>query len=638
MEELEGNEPLIPLEEDAPMTVDTPGQLRVKLSDDKRAEFGRTLVTVIRDAENQRSSAEQWWADVERFHRNEPPSRTDKYGAEPDDSEYSLFHVPFSQPRQDALNAQVCTVVFKQDPYLVSLQSSGEIGNDIAGLVHSLWHAAGIEHQGRKAAYVVSDTNRAIWRVVPKLGTMQEGASFGQAGPANPVPGLQIDVIHPRDFVLWPATAAGIQGAQMAGHRFYASRGWIDARRESGYFDKEIQGVTAASGDETNYDALAWAGVDPSSGSRRQDDQVLLFDVIWDTDLGKGVRRYNLTVAYDTMEILRVQEYPFDLKGYFASGYKVGALGFWSESSVGRDLYPIQDAVNKLHSGLYVGTMMSAMPAMFGYTGDTGEKETRYRWGDVYETDQVPQMSQVNSKFDGNGFLAQLQIFDKVGDQIARISQNTLGGATNDSTATEASIIAASVQTGVEEYIANFTAEFPLMAWHTQDIASKYRAVFGKYYDLPEDPNELEIPVQYEINGKSPENTPSARRQSAQLLLGMSADPNLGIDGWEAAHTIIATMGLGSDQKLQRPKQETELDMIVQQMAAAGVPPELLTQIAEVAIEQVAGMANDAGDGGMPDGMAPQDGAAEGGFDPAAGAIPEAAGGNGPLVPGDGYV
>jgi hypothetical protein len=73
--------------------------------------------------------------------------------------------------------------------------------------------------------------------------------------------------------------------------------------------------------------------------------------------------------------------------------------------------------------------------------------------------------------FNGSDFVQMLGLLERNGDQVARISQNTQGAqATGQTTATEQSIIAAGVATGVENYIENFTLEFPMMAEHTMHL------------------------------------------------------------------------------------------------------------------------------------------------------------------------
>lgn len=466
----------------------------VPLSSGQRTQIGTKLASYVQAGLDTKGRMPQWWERVQKFHRNERPESADAWGTMPDDPGYSEFHVPFSQPRQDMLVAQVCTVINKQEPYMLAAEGIDEGPADkMQQLVHRLWQDAKFEDRTRKAGSLCTDTDMAIWRLTP--------------ADRRGRPAVAIDVIDPANFICFPATPYGVAGAACSGMRIYQRRRMImDKIKADIYYE-----ATVSAGDDptqTNSAATNHAGTNLSiAGPTPNDDSTpecwdLIVKLAIEGEDGKEEgeeKTYRATIAYTTQELLSLEEYPYSIPWFFVGHFVGDSTQFWSGSSVGRNLAGMQDAFNKLHSALYVGSMNSAQPAMIGPKLGSGVKYSKYKWADYIESDEPVQPFTPTIRFVGEPLINQLAMLEQSGDQVARISQNTQGAQTSEqTTATESSIIAAGVAVGLEEYIANFSEPLGDMATLTVEIIAErfteFEAAYGEEQPQPPAP-EMNEPM-----------------------------------------------------------------------------------------------------------------------------------------------
>jgi len=266
---------------------------------------------------------------------------------------------------------------------------------------------------------------------------------------------------------------------------------------------------------------------------------------------------YHATIAFEQGALLAFEPYPYSRPWYFDAQYILGSEdAYWPGESVARHLSFLQDATDKLHTATYNGSMISSYPPIFG--PQLPQKDFRYGYGDYVPSD-APSNSYYSpsTRFDGRPIMDQIELLSEIGDKTSRISDNATGAISQgDHTATETSVIAAGVATGLEEYIGNFTANLgdmaafsiELLVAHYAEWQGKWAAALGI-----SDVTALQIPTLWECNGKTPGNTPGARLNGIQKLMDMAQafGPQSGIDPYELTRLAIANLNLQGGDKIQ---------------------------------------------------------------------------------------
>lgn len=431
-----------------------------------------------------------WWRDCERFYRNEPPGGADILGRNPQHNQYCKFHFALSQPRLDMLSAQVCTVVGKQDPYMRDVRDEADVADAKETLLYRIWKDGDFESKIRDASTITGNTDLAFYRLTP-------GEEPGT---------VRWDVLHPRNVIVVPPFKDGIQKAACVGHKYSRRRAEVDSMRAEGLYYEGIDltaGDPADTGDPEDVRRSGAILEGMPVASDRQQDLPTLWELVVRLALnGKGEldpkvpeKKYLATFSEDDNELLCLEEYKAPLTWYFRTFFVGNPTEFYSSSSVGRNLYALQDAYNMVMSGIYSGSMMSAMKPMIGPKLGTGEKYATFPMGSYVQTDSTQGAYSPTINFAGQPLFELSQKIESTADQVARISQNTQGSqAQGQTTATEQSIIAAGVAVGVEEYIANFTSELPMAAkltmWFVDD---QYDAFAERYGDELEDLDPVDV-------------------------------------------------------------------------------------------------------------------------------------------------
>lgn len=530
-------------------------------SPDKRRQLVTQLEADIYAGINARAGLEDVWRRVEHMHINARPLRN----TSPQDNLVPI-HRPLLQPRLDQLAAQVCSVVAGSDPYMLATSGDDTLSSKREKTLHRLWQTAGFDQQIRKAAIIAGDTNRAIWRISYALqveNMLPEGDETIQDKMSGSITysGLAIDVIHPRDFTLSPATSEGIQSAQLVGHRFYRSAQYIKERQAIGeYFDD----APPVGGDDPlehrirySQQYVNYVPLDDTSS-----DPVELWDVIVrmrpsqvsPINENKRQRYFLATLAIKQGLLLRFEEYPFSRPWYFESGFLVEPEDFWGDGkSVGKNLYPLQEEYNNNCTLLYNGALMSALPPLFGPQLNT-EKTSYYGPREYIPVDGEVKIQSFGGEFHGEDIRANNADIERNADSVAGISANNTGAPEqHELSATQSQQIAAGVGVSITEYIRSFTANFPAMASLTEEILDSYYPLWRPFYsDLQITKQELSLPAMWEVNGKSPADTPMARMIQVQQLIGFGEKfPQACYDMYELGKLQLALSNLPGADKIQ---------------------------------------------------------------------------------------
>jgi len=532
----------------------TPGPKKLRLSANEKAAVGQLASGLIRAGRTSMGQVEEWWATCEKYHRNEFTGAYDYQDWQP---AVVPLEMPYSQPRQDMLTAQVCTVIGKQDPYMLSDTAAPDSNIKFVQekVCHKFWQRAGFETKIRQASLIATDTNLTWYRI----------AWDRSAKKAKPFSGLVWDVIHPKDCVLFPATVGGIPSARLAGHRFYRSISEIKSLQRSGVYFKGFEPM-ATGGPEQNdrsgqiANSGATAGV---AGPDPEDRLVELWQVVWHWARKEGDERewYVSTVCPATKTLYAHEPWPYSRVPYFDTAYIMEMQDlYWPGTSVARNLSPLQDICNRMWTALYNGIMMTIAAPIFGPA--LPEKDTRFSYFSIVPTDTQVQPWAPTVSFRPEGASQALTQLDVLGDRTSRVSANSQGTVQDrQTTATESSIIAAGVATGAEEYINNFGQCLGEIADYTMELlASHFPDWENEARLLGATAEILSQPTNWEQNGKTPGNTPGAKLAGISQISQFASQfgPQTGIDIYELTTTLLQNSPFQGADGIQLPKEQVQ--------------------------------------------------------------------------------
>lgn len=591
-----------------------------KLPPDQLKVLGNRLARLTQSGTAAKGDLPIRWAANEAFYDNAAPSTNDSQ------SKMVKLHVNFLSNRVKMLTSMVCGVIGRQQPYMLAKDmQSGEREDRLEKVCHFFWQRARFEEKLRNISTIAANTNKAIW----KLSYKPYDADKAHKAALTDM-GIVLEAIHPDNWVCVPAKLGDLAEAKLCGNRFFERRRWITDRMDAGEFlEPEDDGELVSGDPQAADDSRAQIRSKSSpqeTGDEKDDDLIELWDLVVRLDLdgqdasgadkGKkktGEKLYHILLAIDTGQILLIEALPYSRPMYFESFYISDEKMYWSGRSVAYDLQGLQEQYNLVHSALYNAVMAEVMPLVIG--SGLPEKFTRYGWGDVLNSENMIQTPwSPPSRFGGGQALIQeLSMLERIGDQSARISQNTMGSeVAGSTTATQQSIIAQGVSNGQEEYISNLAAPLPAMAAATMELLDTHWDDWCSHFCLqpilqPQvDPQtgsmmpqqvidqatgkpkmtgmldvqraDLDAAVLWEQTGKTPGNTPQAKMQAAQLLMQAAMNPNTGLNVYDIAKVLVDAADLNADG-VQANKEDMPWEQMKTQLQQSGMQPDQIMQI-----------------------------------------------------------
>lgn len=458
-----------------------------------RKRVGEVLSDYIEAGRRQLGDAPDWWGKVRDVHMGDGATAMralkGEYGS-------PKVHMPLSQPRQDALVDQTCSVVLKQDPYMLNVSDEDETADAKQQILQRVWEDADFGAAFKSAVDIATDTDIAFLRCCP-LGESQ----------------IELSVHEPIDVVVWPALPSGWSDVTIAGHRVWKRRRDVQIGKDEGRYyrdDRDDRGQDvpgeSPSQEEDRHSSYDRSGVSPSTGPLAADELVELWDVVVWLDLSQlkkegeefvtqDARWYRATVSKDGRQVLALEPYELSTPWYFTVRL-LSNSEFYPARSIGRNLFPIQQTYDYLWTAAYEGAMTAAKPPIIG-PSLADESYTTWSFGDYLKLDggggQAPWSPPI--KADLSGLFPLIQECKNEADKVANISNNTTGGVSDDRTATEAGIIAAGVAVGIEARIENATHDLPRMARLTLEIVGGNPTGFGERFNIvPPPPSAPAMP------------------------------------------------------------------------------------------------------------------------------------------------
>jgi hypothetical protein len=552
---------------------------------EKRTALENVLSQIVSDGISARSGLGVIWEENEKIYRNEiagPKSVLE--GWEP-------VHIPFSQPRQDQLVAMTSNIVCTQKPYMLCECSDDEAATRREIVLHNEWDRANFDLVIQELGQIATNTNRAILRVT--YAHDPTGTLTGDAAQTSPkksqvrFSGINFDVIHPANFICLPATVSGVRGAYALGHRFYRTLADVKEMQRLGKYmsptsmESEIMGGDSPLESEES-GKFSYAAIADDPAFDKSHEQVELWDLIVKLPGGSSLDSkdpqvyYRATFAPTQNRLLAFERYPFSRPWYFGFGWLLDQNQFWSGRSVARNLAPLQSAYNNVHTALYNGAMMAAMPPVFG-PKPSAEKSAYYNYGEYIEVDGSTPITIPTIQFQGGPLRQQAADIERIGDLVSRVSENMMG-ATNrtEITATQTEVVASGASAGLQAYIRCFTDALPEAAAFTMELLSSYYPIWADQNpDMAQQLSyeDLQDYGVWTTAGRSPMSTRQSRLASLQMIAQTAmqltgAGIDVGIQWYELFQTILDNADLSGNDKIQMSQEEMQA-LQQQQMAMA---------------------------------------------------------------------
>lgn len=512
-------------------------ELRDRLSKEKLEELGRELDLDIDAGLTQRGALKDRWDKNERLYRNQQPGTTNF----PFPNAANI-HVPLMQPKIDTLVANTCSPILSNQPYFIGRyhgdgqEDAGKIVEENERVTHYFFEIAGFDKRCRELARGAAINGLYIAKIdyheqaIDFLSDRQDVPMVQLADRAYS--GLNIQPIHPANFVIYPAVPEGIAAAKLTGHRFFRRLAEIKELGEAGRYLRthanEINGGDDADMPEAGRDST-FDRTGRHQPPQQSDATVELWECIYKLKLeeDKTERWYKVVIAKRQKVILDIEPYILPRPWYFDLRYHTEPGKFWPSTSVAQNLQALQIEYNNLNNIVINGSYMaSAPPILGGLTLMGPQKSMKYAPGDWLPTDSPIPPTVMQSQFNPGVLIPLIQHLEQRADEAVRISNPASGAPLpGRRTATEAQHIQQGLVTGLNEYLQNFGIGLTEMASFSnillamnagegEDDEVGWLRIHGAAVGMS-NPEQLLAPIRYELNGKTPSNTPTGRLNAA---------------------------------------------------------------------------------------------------------------------------
>lgn len=526
----------------------------MNLSPEQRQELGAQILAMIQAGLMEKGTLPARWQANQANYNNDPAPWSNRFlpGA-------TMMHFPLVQPKIDRLAGSTVRTVMGTDPILSGvLRGPNQRAKQIESVLGFFFDIGNLEQRLRTIGEQSGITDSAVLRVSFDVATLEQLAAQPEHIVTMPgmlyYAGFKFDVIHPADFVVFPATPFGISTARLCGHRFWRTMREIDELKIAGrYFDDAMVGPGP---DPTAYETRDWqfSRIGTNSAPDTDDSPVELWEVVVKLTLGsdKIPKRYRAVLAFGSGALLALEPYPYIRPNYREFSFKAVEYGsYWPSRSVAQDLQGLQLAFNHLQNLMIYGSYHSAFPAMFGE--GLPRKAVQYMAGDVIPTDGG-EVYQAQVRFDAQRLPEMIDRIDILADRVVRISAMGTGGQLRgDASATEAAAIIRGEEQGQNDYLLNFGSSLFDVADIMREMLfanwNFWQPLYGAWLPL-QDPSELLAPIRWTLAGRNPMSTPEVMMQKFEKLLEKAQLYPQFIDVQEVLRGYVNAMQLANAENI----------------------------------------------------------------------------------------
>lgn len=427
-------------------------------------------------------------------------------------------HIPVTSSKINGWLSFVCQPPTSTSPYLTTT-IFGKDANRAKTVEHDIYQFMRRGEWSKTFRVVTYETavyGKGIWRVY------LDHDPFG-------LPYFHFEDISPRAWVMYPNTQDMLD-ATMIGHIYELSIEEIDRMQESGEFYSgfEVQG-------SSEFQELPEAGrLDNKNDiARDKSRRARLVECFIKRAFGddKEPKWYLARFSLDDPHLLGVYKYPYSVPWYFDQFVHQEPQRFWPETSRANDLQALQLATNDSFNQTAWSQQMAWDPAIFTIGWNMDKKYSKLKPGSMTPALQGGSVSQVQVQAHVGEGIMMINTLSEMADRSIRFGDQQLGADVPSGTkATVADIQQRSASFAAADDLAIIDICMGKLGRFLQELYRKHYKDFEDAYGdnlstRPDDgtdqrgyPAILGRPIEWELLGKSPANSPMAQTQAIQGL------------------------------------------------------------------------------------------------------------------------
>jgi len=511
---------------------------------DKRKEIAMDLSERYGAWEGYIGDLDPSWTQIEKLVRND--------NIDPGNLPWDGFvhrHIPVLSAKARAWHAYVCGPPTSASPYFVgTLYGNDSVrANDVEKDFYRFMRKAKYPRYFRQNVLNCGMYGKAIWRV----------RIYEEKGK----PCFEYKAIRPRATFIYPNIEDGITNCLNVGHVFEMSVAEIKELQNSGkwFADEEPKGTSTT----TRTEAPGRIDESESIVVRDEHKPVRVVECFDKRDYGEGEKWYRVLFCPDEQMLGAVYAHPYSRPWYFDMFLHEEQGRFWPETSRFNDVKDLQFATNEKWNNMSAGEQMASNPTTFTLGWALPQKYARNKPGTSVPIKQGGQVTQIQSRYDPSVAPLLLQDLDRRADNMFRMGAQSQGGeASYDKTATGAKIRKLSVDVAVNDDLANMDICMGEIAEFMQELYREHYDWFREAYGdslAVQDPSVLDEEIMWEMNGKSPANTPEAQSEMAMGLVSSLVQLNpqiagflfqMGVDVPEVIKTLVMNSSLDNRESM----------------------------------------------------------------------------------------
>jgi hypothetical protein len=524
-------------------------------NEDKRETLALELSGRFNAWEGVLDSYNQRWLMNEKLVRNDPERPPDTFW-----NGFIYRHIPVTSTKGRTWRGFICSAPTTANPYFVGtlFGSNANRASEIEDDFYLFMRKGQWERSFRKSVWNIGIYGKSLTRVRCMMTRKKK-------------PGFTYETISIRRSFVYPDDDTPIEDKLNIGHSYDVRVGtiWDDQDAGKYYADSRPHGE-----DERRSSKVA-DGLIQSSDSITIEERnkfkrvVECFDY---RDYGLGEKWYRIRFIPDGEPILlAIYEYPYSRPWYFDMFVHEEDERFIPETSRFNDLQDIQLATNEQWNLMNAGTQMAAFPTTFAAGWAPSKKHSRTRPGAIEPILQGGSVTSIQSKYDPGVAPLLLQDLDNRGDAAIQMSAQAQGGeASYDKTATGAQIRKLGTDQAVNEDLSNIDVSIREQAEFMQELYryhfEEFKAAYGDKLSV-KSPDVLDEEITWELNGKSPTNTPQAQADAAmalsQMLLMFTPESiqimlMAGVNWRELLQSMVRNSTLDNKQKILLSDEEVQ--------------------------------------------------------------------------------
>lgn len=469
--------------------------LGIQLSKEEFDNLGVDLCAMITSAEQARDALGPRWEKVTSYYNNEPLRDSWRWL-----KRYKLQHFPLIQPKVDQLCAVLTTSIFSQARTFLARQAIGGSRVQPVEDLLQFFLDQGFEDAVDQMAPVACNTNHGAIYVPFEVRSFQSGkepVGFGFYG------------IAPGDFITYPSHARNLEECIAVGHRKTMTLEQVEHLQSRNYFRKVP--VTGGHNPSAEGAGMGHEQRTDNTPSKPGHTPVKIYVLECEKIIpGQNEpKRYYAVVAFDTQQVLRLDEFPFRYSRYIDLRVKPPQYGgYWSATSVGQDLQSLQWQYNQLSNLLVAGQWMQAFP-WFITDGKVDKAQELSPMSGLQVNGQTtfPQLS-----FNAGEIPFMLQQIKNDADAVTRVTQEATGVAISKrQTLGEMQMRQAGASKGLEKFLQTFGNSLSKICYTMQEQLAFHYEIWAQMYREQAvalgDPMQLEAFLCWSPQGKTPDTT-----------------------------------------------------------------------------------------------------------------------------------